>query len=107
MNPIPPEPADLRARTIRELLAELARIEERLNSRRAAAHYHAHPEIARWDRQMRAIRAELQRRHTNRAVPDSVPLTDANEADRAEQLITVDSGPDEDYPHEREIDHPS
>lgn len=105
MNPIPPEPADLRARTIRELLAELARIEERLNSRRAAAHYRAHPEIARWDRQVRAIRAELQRRRT-KALPDSVPLTDANEADRVEQLITVDGGLDDDYPHQQEIDHP-
>jgi hypothetical protein len=101
----PPYSDDLSSLTIRGLLTELTRLEDRLNSRRAAAGYQANAEIARIERQMNAIRMQLRAHRTAAAGYDSAPLTDANEADRVEQSIPVDAGLDEEYPHQQEIDH--
>lgn len=49
MNPNMHDADDLASLTIRELLAELTRLEERLNSRRAAAGYQANTRSPDWN----------------------------------------------------------
>lgn len=98
-------PSDLEAMTIRELLGELTRVEDRLNGQRAAVGYQASPEIARLQRRMRAISAELhERRSKHEADPD--PLVTADEADLIEQSIPVAADPDEEYPPQVELTRP-
>jgi len=87
---------DLSAMTIRELLAELTRVEDRLNSQRAAAGYGANPEIARLQRRMRAISAQLQLRRGDTSGAEA--LDRADEADLLEQSMPVDADPEEEYP---------
>lgn len=98
-------PPDLAAMTIRELLAELSRVEDRLNSQRAAAGYHANPEIARLQRRMRAISAQLHERRSKHD-DDVDPLAEADEADLIEQSIPVDADPEEEYPPEVQLTRP-
>ncbi|MGN6412654.1 hypothetical protein [Flexivirga sp.] len=93
--------ADLRSLTIRELVAELTRIEDRLNNARAAARYHPSPETARLERRMRAICTHLRARRSASRAGDHPPA-DADEADLIEQSMPVDADPDEEYPHQDE-----
>ena len=95
--------SDLAAMSVRELLAELTRVEDRLNSERAALGYRANPEIARLQRRMRAISAQLHQRRQERGAAAADPLTEAAEADLVEQSIPVDADPDEEYPPEVQL----
>jgi hypothetical protein len=106
----PPNPDDLSSLMIRDLLAELTRLEDRLNSRRAAAGYHANTEIARLERQMSAVRAELRQHRAAAVEHNAAPLSNANEAGHLEDSISVESAvevdADEEYPHQQQTGRP-
>ncbi|WP_446666345.1 hypothetical protein [Flexivirga sp. B27] len=97
-------PTDLRTMTIRELLAELTRAEDRLRGERAAG-YGANPEVARLQRRIRAISAQL---HERRSGPGdgTDPTIEADEVDVIEQSIPVDGDPEEEYPPQVEPSRP-
>lgn len=88
---------DLTAMTIRELVAELTRVEHRLNTHRIVSGRVADSELARLQRRMSAIQAQLHERRTGISGANESPNL-ADEADLLEQSIPVDGDPEEDYP---------
>lgn len=97
---------DLATMTIRELLVELTLVEDRLNSQRAASGYQATTESARLQRRVRAISAHLRQRRSEQGAAGMDPAVDADEADRIEQSIPVETDPEEEYPHQQAVGTP-